>query len=218
MSRSSVVVLEDVEPGDVCCTPHIHGHHPHGKLSCKVKDLSSEEEQLLQERAFAIARSLTSKVGAQEDDGKPRQGAIITVAIYRRPSHHDIEGTCRVWTTACAPPSSVIVARNKAYTAGMISYKHAAFSTKTFDILSEPGKMFHNYADSVSSELGYAMSRVHGGLPIYRGGHCIGGIGVDGDTPEVCDSIARATLVHALEKEVLMAPPRIQGGTTGAEF
>jgi len=206
---SSFVVLEEHDPCEVDVTPTLHGHHPYGKKAHHIRFLTSSEEDAIREKALSVARTLTSQIGVQEDDGSPRQGAIISIAIFY-PRSDATHGTCKVWSLQCAPPISVLGAQNKAYTAAMLSGKHAAISTHAFNKLSKEGGVYEHYASSVESKE-YRLSRVEGGIPIYRDGHCIGGLGIDGDSGDVCGQIAYATLSTALS-ESLMAPRHIWCG------
>lgn len=76
-------------------------------------------------------------------------------------------------------PSSIRVAQNKAYTAGA-----ARKATHEYNIACVPG----NLVFGIHTEL----SVVGGGLPVWAGNDCVGGIGLSSGTPDQDIACAQA--------------------------
>lgn len=211
MTEEKVLIVTNVEPGELKLSSHTHGIHVCGKKHCEPVALKISACEALATKAFCIADSTKSGIAVQHCDGKPHT-ATIAVAVYSR-LPHATHGTMKVWHRADTFPAAIEIARNEAYTAFMLSSSHVATSTRAFNELSAPGKVFENYQHGAHQEE-YVLSRVPGGLPIYCGAHCIGGIGIAGDDPAVCERIAKEVLSSSCTNN-MMAPEviRIKGAT-----
>lgn len=84
-------------------------------------------------------------------------------------------------------------ARAKAHTAFAFSTDFNYMSSALFGRLSAKGKPWDGQEHAARPNA-TNLSQVAGGIPIYRDGHLIGGLGVDGDSPSLCEEIAIAAL------------------------
>jgi uncharacterized protein GlcG (DUF336 family) len=206
MAEEKVLIVTEVEPGELRLAPHTHGVHVCGKKHCTPVALKLAVCESLATKAFCIADGIKSGIAVQHCDGKPHT-ATIAVAIYSRLSNAN-NGTMKVWHRSDIFPIAVELARNQAYTAFMLSSSHVATSTRAFSDLSAPGKPFEHYQHGVHPGE-YALSRVPGGFPIYCGAHCIGAIGIAGDDPALCERIAKEVLSSSCAHN-MMAPEVIR--------
>ncbi len=97
------------------------------------------------------------------------------------------------------------IARAKAFTALAFSSNENALSTRTIGVMSQSGL----WTESPSPLWGIGNSNPKhgviefpGGLPLYKDGVLVGGLGVSGDAPDVDEAVAWAAV-----REVGMAPP-----------
>jgi uncharacterized protein GlcG (DUF336 family) len=84
---------------------------------------------------------------------------------------------------------SIHIARAKAFTAVAFSSNENALSTRSIGLLSQPGGPLWQIGNS---NVGDGIIEFPGGLPLYRRGVLVGGIGVSGDGVEEDENVAEA--------------------------
>ena len=84
---------------------------------------------------------------------------------------------------------SIAIARSKAYTALAFSSNENALTTRTLGPLTQPGGPLWNIGNSNRQD---GLIEFPGGMPLYRNGELVGGIGVSGDGVEQDENVAEA--------------------------
>ena len=84
---------------------------------------------------------------------------------------------------------SIAIAKSKAFTALCFSSNENALTTRTIGALTQPGGPLWNIGNSNRQE---GLIEFPGGLPLYRNGELVGGIGVSGDGVEQDENVAEA--------------------------
>ncbi len=84
---------------------------------------------------------------------------------------------------------SISIARAKAFTALAFSSNENALTTRTLGPLTQPGGPLWNIGNS---NRGDGIIEFPGGLPLYKAGELVGGIGVSGDGVEEDENVAEA--------------------------
>ena len=99
---------------------------------------------------------------------------------------------------AGAWPVSIDIALAKAYTAAAVSSDENAFSSRSLGLLTQPGGPLWNVGHSNDPGTGddaveeRGLIEFPGGLPLYKDGRHVGGIGVSGDGVEQDEAVAAA--------------------------
>ena len=84
---------------------------------------------------------------------------------------------------------SIAIAKSKAYTALCFSSNENALTTRTLGALTQPGGPLWNIGNSNRQD---GLIEFPGGVPLYRNGELVGGIGVSGDGVEQDENVAEA--------------------------
>jgi uncharacterized protein GlcG (DUF336 family) len=84
---------------------------------------------------------------------------------------------------------SVSIARAKAFTAMCFSSNDNALTTRTLGALTQPGGPLWNIGNSNKA---HGLIEFPGGVPLYKGGKLVGGIGVSGDGVDQDEVVAVA--------------------------
>jgi uncharacterized protein GlcG (DUF336 family) len=84
---------------------------------------------------------------------------------------------------------SISIAKSKAYTALCFSSNENALTTRTIGALTQPGGPLWNIGNSNRQD---GLIEFPGGMPLYRNGELVGGIGVSGDGVEQDENVAEA--------------------------
>lgn len=93
---------------------------------------------------------------------------------------------------------SIGIAKAKAYTAAAFSSDENALTTRTIGALSQPGGALWQIGNSNHVGSGSAgitpqgIIEFPGGLPLYKNGKLVGGIGVSGDVVDADEDVAEA--------------------------
>jgi uncharacterized protein GlcG (DUF336 family) len=93
---------------------------------------------------------------------------------------------------------SIDVAQAKAYTAGGLSSNENALSSRSVGVLTQPGGALWNIGNSNDPGTGddsveeRGLIEFPGGLPLYKNGVLVGGIGVSGDGVDQDEVVAEA--------------------------
>jgi uncharacterized protein GlcG (DUF336 family) len=114
---------------------------------------------------------------------------------------------------------SIDIAQAKAYTAVAFSSDENALTSRSIGCLSQPGASLWHIGNSNQSRDGGAgdieaqgLIEFPGGIPLYKDGHLVGGIGVSGDGVEPDENVAEAGAVELGPDEAI----RIDTVTEGA--
>ena len=84
---------------------------------------------------------------------------------------------------------SVSIARAKAYTAMCFSSHDNALTTRTLGVLTQPGGPLWNIGNSNKA---HGLIEFPGGVPLYKGGKLVAGVGVSGDGVDEDEIVAVA--------------------------
>lgn len=87
---------------------------------------------------------------------------------------------------------SVSIAASKAYTAMSFSSNQNALTTRTIGALSQPGGPLWNIGNSNRGLFEPGLIEFPGGVPLYKQGKLVGGIGVSGDGVDEDEKVALA--------------------------
>ncbi|HYE98398.1 MAG TPA: heme-binding protein [Planctomycetota bacterium] len=85
---------------------------------------------------------------------------------------------------------SIAIARAKAFTALAFSSDENALTTRSLGPLTQPGGPLWNIGNSNGADGG--LIEFPGGMPLYKDGKLVGGIGVSGDGVEEDENVAEA--------------------------
>ena len=162
-----------------------------GTPTAGAESLSKEEQQGIIDAAVAAAEQTPSllRVDAQ---GTPLT-TRMHIAIVDRNGHllalHSMEDA---W------PVSIDIALAKAYTAAAVSSNDNAVSSRSVGLLTQPGGALWNVGNSNDPGTGddtveeRGLIEFPGGLPLYKNGILLGGIGVSGDGVDQDEVVAAA--------------------------
>jgi len=84
---------------------------------------------------------------------------------------------------------SIAIAKSKAFTALCFSSNENALTTRTLGALTQPGGPLWNIGNSNRQD---GLIEFPGGVPLYRNGELVGGIGVSGDVVDADEHVAVA--------------------------
>ena len=84
---------------------------------------------------------------------------------------------------------SIAIAKSKAFTALCFSSNENALTTRTLGALTQPGGPLWNIGNSNRQD---GLIEFPGGVPLYRNGELVGGIGVSGDGVDQDEHVALA--------------------------
>jgi uncharacterized protein GlcG (DUF336 family) len=84
---------------------------------------------------------------------------------------------------------SIAIAKSKAFTACCFSSNENALTTRTLGALTQPGGPLWNIGNSNRQD---GLIEFPGGVPLYRNGELVGGIGVSGDVVDADEHVAVA--------------------------
>jgi uncharacterized protein GlcG (DUF336 family) len=140
--------------------------------------LTMEEVSALASNVMCLAKSEKSTVEVDQCSGEP-VSPNYSVCVYVPDDRTFGKGAWHVVHAEGAPFSSIEVSRASAFTAFANSSDSVAVTTKDFLSLTDQYKPWEGF-DQASKSIGSNVSRVPGGIPLYRGGKLIGGLGVAG--------------------------------------
>ena len=147
--------------------------------------LSDNDVNRILDQAEAAAKAQPSllRVNAQ---GQP-QTCRMHIMVLNRTGH-----TVGRRSMEDAWHGSVSIAVSKAYTAMAFSSNENALSTRSIGALSQPGGPLWNIGNSNRGAFEPGLIEFPGGLPLYKDGKLVGGIGVSGDGVDQDESVAAA--------------------------
>lgn len=165
-----------------------------GTPAAGVETLTDEELQGIIDAAVAAAEQTASLVRVD-----PEGNHLTTrmhIAIVDRNGHlltlHSMEDAWAV---------SIDIALAKAYSAAAASSNENAFSSRSIGLLTQPGGPLWNVGNSNDPGTGddtveeRGLIEFPGGLPLYKNGALVGGIGVSGDGVDQDEDVAEAGTV-----------------------
>ena len=137
------------------------------KILAQAEDQAKKEESLL-------------RVGA---DGKKQPTRMHIVVVDRGGRVVGQRSMADAWV------GSISIAKSKAFTALCFSSNENALTTRTLGALTQPGGPLWNIGNSNRQD---GLIEFPGGMPLYRNGELVGGIGVSGDGVEQDENVAEA--------------------------
>ncbi len=150
--------------------------------SSAAPSLSADEVTKILEQAEASAKKVES--GLRVDAAGKKQPTKMHIVVVDR-------GGRLVGQRSMADAwlGSVNIARAKAFTALAFSSNENALTSRTIGALTQPGGALWNIGNSNRQD---GIIEFPGGIPLYRGGELVGGIGVSGDGVEQDEDVAEA--------------------------
>jgi uncharacterized protein GlcG (DUF336 family) len=153
--------------------------------------LTDEEMQGIIDAAVATAQQSPSALRVDA------QGTPVTtrmhIVIVDRNGH-----LLALYSMDDAWPVSIDIALAKAYTAAAVSSNQNAISSRSIGLLTQPGGALWNVGNSNDPGTGddtieeRGLIEFPGGLPLYKNGVLVGGIGVSGDGVDQDELVAEA--------------------------
>jgi len=147
-----------------------------------ASSLSSEEITRILDNAEASAKKEESLLRVNAE-GKKQPTRMHIVVVDRGGRLVGQRSMADAWV------GSIAIARSKAYTALCFSSNENALTTRTLGALTQPGGALWNIGNSNRQD---GLIEFPGGMPLYRNGELVGGIGVSGDGVEQDENVAEA--------------------------
>ena len=165
-----------------------------GTPTAGAESLSEEELQGIIDAAVAAAEQTPSllRVDAQ---GGPLTTRMHIALVDRNGTLLGLHSMEDAWTV------SIDIALAKAYTAAGVSSDENAISSRSLGLLTQPGGAVWNIGNSNDPGTGddtveeRGLVEFPGGLPLYKDGVLVGGIGVSGDGVDQDEAVAAAGAV-----------------------
>ena len=165
-----------------------------GTPAAGTETLTEEEIQGIIDAAVAAAEQTPSLV--RVDAQGNQQPTRMQIAIVDRNG-----ALLALHSMADAWPVSIDIALAKAYTAAGVSSNENAISSRSLGLLTQPGGAVWNIGHSNDPGTGddtveeRGLIEFPGGLPLYKNGMLVGGIGVSGDGVDQDEDVAEAGAV-----------------------
>jgi uncharacterized protein GlcG (DUF336 family) len=162
-----------------------------GTPAAGAENLTEDELQGIIDAAVAAAEQTPSllRVDAQGNPVTTRMHIAIVDRNGALLALHSMEDA---WTI------SIDIAQAKAYTAGGLSSNENALSSRSVGVLTQPGGALWNIGNSNDPGTGddtveeRGLIEFPGGLPLYKNGVLVGGVGVSGDGVDQDEVVAEA--------------------------
>ena len=162
-----------------------------GTPTAGAESLSEEEQQGIIAAAVAAAEQTPSLLRV-DTQGAPLTTRMHIALVDRNGTLLGLHSMEDAWTV------SIDIALAKAYTAAAVSSNENAFSSRSLGVLSQPGGALWNIGNSNDPGTGddtveeRGLIEFPGGLPLYKNGVLVGGIGVSGDGVDQDEAVAAA--------------------------
>lgn len=156
-----------------------------------AENLTEEEIQGIIDAAVAAAEGTSSLVRV-DAEGNPLPTRMHIAIVDRNGKLLALHSMEDAWAV------SIDVAKAKAYTAAAASSNENAFSSRSIGFLTQPGGPLWNVGNSNDPGTGddtveeRGLIEFPGGLPLYKNGSLVGGIGVSGDGVDQDEDVAEA--------------------------
>jgi len=147
-----------------------------------VSSLSADEITKILDNAEAAAKKEESLLRVNAE-GKKQPTRMHIVVVDRGGRLVGQRSMADAWV------GSIAIAKSKAYTALCFSSNENALTTRTLGALTQPGGPLWNIGNSNRQD---GLIEFPGGMPLYRNGELVGGIGVSGDGVEQDENVAEA--------------------------
>lgn len=156
-----------------------------GISAVKAEELTDADIRLILDQAEIAAKAQPSlvRVNANGEKQTSRMHIIIMNRKARTVGRRSMDDA---WH------GSVSIAASKAYTAMAFSSDENALTTRTIGALSQPGGPLWNIGNSNTGLFQPGLIEFPGGLPLYKNGKFVGGIGVSGDGVDEDEAVALA--------------------------
>lgn len=140
--------------------------------------LTEEDAEALISAAMCLAKRDKSIIEVNSCSGAA-ECPQIAVAVYVPNPDVMAKGAYRIGIMDGAPLAALDMARASAYTAFSHSSDTLAITTNDFRALTKDGMPWFGY-DAGGKAMGVNVSKVDGGIPLYRNGQLVGGLGISG--------------------------------------
>jgi len=144
--------------------------------------LSADEITRILEQAEAQAKKEESLLRVNAE-GKKQPTKMHIVVVDRGGRVVGQRSMADAWV------GSISIAKSKAFTALCFSSNENALTSRTLGALTQPGGPLWNIGNSNRQD---GLIEFPGGMPLYRNGELVGGIGVSGDGVEQDENVAEA--------------------------
>jgi len=144
--------------------------------------ISSEEITRILDNAEAAAKKEESLLRVNAE-GKKQPTRMHIVVVDRGGRLVGQRSMADAWV------GSIAIAKSKAFTALCFSSNENALTTRTLGALTQPGGALWNIGNSNRQD---GLIEFPGGVPLYRNGELVGGIGVSGDGVDQDEHVAVA--------------------------
>ena len=162
-------------------------------------DASEIEQILLQAEAVAKNESSLLRVDSK---GAPQTTRMHIIVVDREGQIVGRRSMPDAWA------GSVSIAYSKAFTAMAFSSDENALTTRSVGALSQPGGPLWQIGNSNRD---HGIIEFPGGLPLYRKGKLVGGIGVSGDGVEQDENVAEGG-AKGLEPPIVIRIDKVTNG------
>ena len=147
-----------------------------------VSSLSADEITKILENAESAAKHEESLLRVNTE-GKKQTTRMHIVVVDRGGRLVGQRSMADAWV------GSIAIAKSKAFTALCFSSNENALTTRTLGALTQPGGPLWNIGNSNRQD---GLIEFPGGVPLYRNGELVGGIGVSGDGVDMDEHVAVA--------------------------
>ena len=151
----------------------------------RTPELTDKDVQLILDQAENAARTQPSLV--RVDAAGQKQTTRMHIIVMTRNGH-----TAGRRSMDDAWRGSISIASAKAYTAMAFSSDQNALTSRTIGALSQPGGPLWHIGNSNHGLFEPGIIEFPGGIPLYKNGHLVGGIGVSGDGVDEDEAVALA--------------------------
>jgi uncharacterized protein GlcG (DUF336 family) len=145
--------------------------------------ISAADVQLVLDQAEAQAKKEPSLLRV-DGAGKKQPTRMHIIVVDRDGKEVGRRSMADAWV------GSIAIAKAKAFTANAFSSDENALTTRSIGPLTQPGGPLWNIGNSNGAHGG--LIEFPGGMPLYKNGKLIGGVGVSGDGVEEDENVAEA--------------------------
>jgi len=168
-------------------------------------ELTDSDVKLILSQAEAAANSQASLLRVNAD-GVKQTCRMHIIVMNRNANTKGRRSMEDAWH------GSVSIAVSKAYTAMSFSSDQNALTTRTIGALSQPAGPLWNIGNSNRGLFEPGLIEFPGGVPLYKQGRLVGGIGVSGDGVDEDEQVALAG-ARGFESPEAIRIDKVSGGT-----